>query len=139
MAVIASLLTAFVLGDVGMGISSLEAPDPDYQSLSAFCHSLEPDHFDAEACLLVSEGRPPARLQFALKSVWPKAQLCPVKDWDEALKIAGGDGQTPKTAVVIDWSRGNSRPANPTGARWNAPPIGNPQFYEQRPLRAYVL
>ena len=62
-----------------------------------------------------------------------------MKDWDEALKIAAGDGRTPKTAVVVDWSRGNSRPANPTGARWNAPPIGNPQFFEQRPLRAYVL
>jgi hypothetical protein len=136
---IAGLLTAFILGDIGLGISSLEAADPNDQSLSAFCHSLEPDHVDAEVCLIVSQGRPPARLQFALKSIWPKAQLCPVKDWDEALKIAAGDGQTPKTAVVIDWSRGNSRPANPTGARWSAPPIGNPQFFEQRPLRAYVL
>jgi hypothetical protein len=88
---------------------------------------------------VISEGRPPARLLYALKSVWPKAQIFPLKEWDEALKVAAGDGKTPKTAVVVDWSRGNSRPANPTGARWNAPPIGNPQFFEQRPLRAYVL
>ncbi len=62
-----------------------------------------------------------------------------MRDWDEALKVAVGEGGTPKTAVVVDWSRGNSRPANPTGARWDAPPIGNPQFFVQRPLRAYVL
>jgi hypothetical protein len=136
---ITGLLAAFVLGDAGLGISALEAADPDYQALTAFGRSLQPDQVDAEACLLISEGTPPVRLQFELKSVWPKAQIVPVKDWDEALKFAAGDGKTPKTAVVVDWSRGNSRPANPTGARWNAPPIGNPQFFEQRPLRAYVL
>jgi hypothetical protein len=136
---VAGLLIAFVAGDAAIGISSLEAADPDYRSVTAFSRSLRPDHVDAEACLLISESRPPARLQFALKSVWPKAQICSVKDWDEALKIAAGDGKTPKTAVVVDWSRGNSRSANPTGARWSAPPIGNPQFFEQRPLRAYVL
>jgi hypothetical protein len=136
---ITGLLAAFVLGDAGLGISALEAADPDYQSLTAFGRSLEPDQVDAEACLLISEEEPPARLQFVLKSVWPKAQIFPVKDWDEALKIAAGDGKTPKSAVVVDWSRGNSRSANPTGARWNPLPIGNPQFFEQRPLRAYVL
>jgi len=136
---IAGLLIAFVLGDLCLGISALEAADPDSQALTAFARSLQPDHLDAEVCLVISEGRPPARLQYALKSVWPKAQIFALKEWDEALKIAAGDGKTPKTAVVIDWSRGNSRPANPTGARWNAPPIGNPQFFEQRPLRAYVL
>ena len=51
-------------------------------------------------------------------------------------QLLAGDSVAP---LVVDWSRGNSRPANPTGARWNAPPIGNPQFFEQRPLRAYVL
>jgi hypothetical protein len=136
---ITGLLAAFVLGDAGLGISSLEAADPDYQALTAFGRSLQPDQVDAEACLLISEGHPPARLQYVLKSVWPKAQIFPVKGWDEALKIAAGDGKTPKTAVVVDWTRGNSRPANPTGARWSAPPIGNSQFFEQRPLRAYVL
>jgi hypothetical protein len=136
---IAGLLAAFVFSDAGMGISALRAADPDYRSLTTFGRSLLPDKVDVEACLLICEGRPPSRLQFVLKSVWPTAQIFPVKDWDEALKIAAGDGHTPKTAVVVDWSRGNSRPANPTGARWNAPPIGNPQFFEQRPLRAYVL
>jgi hypothetical protein len=136
---IGGLLIAYVAGDAALGVSSLEAADPDYQSLTAFSRSLRPDHVDAEACLLISETRPPARLQFALKSVWPNAQIFSVKSWDEALKIAAGDGKTPKTAVVVDWSRGNSRSANPTGARWSAPPIGNPQFFEQRPLRAYVL
>lgn len=136
---IAGLLTAFILGDAGLGLAGLERADADSQALVAFARSLAPDHLDAEACLLISESSPPARLQFALKSVWPKAQIFPVKDWDQALKIAAGDGKTPKTAVVVDWSRGNSRPANPTGARWNAPPIGNPQFFEQRPMRAYIL
>jgi hypothetical protein len=136
---IVGLLIAFVWGDAGLGVSALEAADPDYQALTAFGRSLLPDHVDAEACLLISDGRPPARLELALKSVWPKAQIFPVKGWDEALKVAVGEGGTPKTAVVVDWSRGNSRPANPTGARWDAPPIGNPQFFEQRPLRAYVL
>jgi hypothetical protein len=136
---ISGLLAAFVLGDAVIGISRLEAADPDCQSLHAFARSLLPDHVDAEACLLISEGPPPARLQYALKSVWPKAQLFAVRDWDQALKVAVGESGTPKTAVVVDWSRGNSRPANPTGARWDAPPIGNPQFFAQRPLRAYVL
>jgi hypothetical protein len=138
-AVIAGLLGAFVLFDAGMGISALEAADTDYQALRVFARSLVPDHVDAEVCLVISETPPPARLLFVVKSVWPNAQVVPVRDWDEALKIAAGDGKAPKTAVVIDWSRGNSRPANPTGARWNAPPIGNPQFIEHRPLRAYVL
>jgi 4-amino-4-deoxy-L-arabinose transferase-like glycosyltransferase len=133
------LLTGFVLADAGLGIFTLEAADPDYQSLTAFSRSLAPDHVDAEVCLLVCDGQPPARLQLALKSVWPKTQIAPVRDWDEALKVAVGEGGTPKTAVVVDWTRGNSRPANPTGARWDAPPIGNPQFFEHRPLRAYVL
>jgi hypothetical protein len=136
---IVGLLSSCVLSDAGLGIASLQASDPDYESLLAFRKSLLPDKVDVEACLLVGEGQPPARLQFVLSSIWPKARIYPVKGWDEALKIAGGDGHTPKTAVVVDWSRGNSRPANPTGARWNAPPIGNPQFFEQRPLRAYVL
>jgi hypothetical protein len=136
---IALLLTGFVLADAGLGIFTLEAADPDYQSLTAFSRSLAPDHVDAEVCLLICDGQPPARLQLALKSVWPKTQIDPVRDWDEALKVAVGEGGTPKTAVVVDWTRGNSRPANPTGARWDAPPIGNPQFFEHRPLRAYVL
>jgi 4-amino-4-deoxy-L-arabinose transferase-like glycosyltransferase len=136
---IALLLTGFVLADAGLGISTLEAADPDYQSLTAFGRSLMPDHLDAEVCLLICDGQPPARLQLALKSVWPMTQIHPVRDWDEALKVAVGEGGTPKTAVVVDWTRGNSRPANPTGARWDAPPIGNPQFFEHRPLRAYVL
>ncbi len=136
---ISGLLAAFVLGDAALGISTLEAADPDCQSLNAFARSLQPDHVDAEVCLVIGEGPPPARLQYALKSVWTKAQIMAVRDWDRALKVAVGEGGTPKTAVVVDWSRGNSRPANPTGARWDAPPIGNPQFFAQRPLRAYVL
>ena len=71
---ISGLLAAFVLGDAAMGISTLEAADPDYQSLNAFARSLLPDHVDAEACLLISDARPPARLQYALKSVWPRGE-----------------------------------------------------------------
>jgi hypothetical protein len=136
---IAGLLGAFVLSDAWIGLSTLRTPDPDFRALTDFGRSLRPDKVDAEACLLISEGRPPARLEFILKSVWPKAQILAVRDWDEALKVAVGEGNTPKTAVVVDWTRGNSRPANPTGARWDAPPIGNPQFFQERPLRAYVL
>ena len=75
----------------------------------------------------------------ALKSVWPTADVTLVRDWDQALKVALDERQTPKAAVVVDWSHGNSRPANPTGAQWEAVPVGNPQFFEQRQLRAYVL
>ena len=102
-------------------------------------HSSLPPGIDAEACLLISESEAPYRLQLALKSVWPTAEIALVRDWDQALKVALGEHQTPKAAVVVDWSHGNSRPANPTGAQWEAVPVGNPQFFEQRQLRAYVL
>jgi len=136
--VLIGLVAAQVVADASIGIAAVRTGNIDSQSLRTFRHSL-PLGIDAEACVLISDSTAPFRLQFALKSVWPGAQLDVVRDWDEALKIARGESQTPKTAVVVDWSQGNSRPANPTGAQWDAEPIGNPQFFEQRQLRAYVL
>jgi hypothetical protein len=75
----------------------------------------------------------------ALKSVWPTAEIIVVPDWDQALKVALDENEMPKTAIVVDWSEGTSRPANPTGAQWETVTVGNPQYFEQRQLRAYVL
>jgi hypothetical protein len=136
--VLAGLIAAYVVADASIGISTIRADDPNWRALTTF-HSSLPPGIDAEACLLISEGEVPYRLQLALKSVWPTAEIALVRDWDEALKVALGEHQTPKTAVVVDWSHGNSRPANPTGAQWEAVPVGNPQFFENRQLRAYVL
>jgi 4-amino-4-deoxy-L-arabinose transferase-like glycosyltransferase len=136
--VLAGLIAAYVAADASIGISTIRTDDPNWRALSTF-HSSLPPEIDAEACLLISESEAPYRLQLALKSVWPTAEIAQVRDWDQALKVALDEHQTPKTAVVVDWSHGNSRPANPTGAQWEAVPVGNPQFFEHRQLRAYVL
>ncbi|HUE13602.1 MAG TPA: glycosyltransferase family 39 protein [Planctomycetaceae bacterium] len=139
--VLAGLIAGCVLADASIAISTIRAEDADHanwRALTTFYSSL-PRAVDAEACLLISESKVPNRLLLALKSVWPTADIVPVRDWDQALTVALGEHQTPKTAVVVDWSHGNSRPANPTGAQWEAVPVGNPQFFEQRQLRAYVL
>jgi len=136
--VLAGLIAAYVAADASIGISTIRTDDPNWRALTTF-HSSLPSGIDAEACLLISESEAPYRLQLALKSVWPTAEIAVVRDWDQALKVALGEHQTPKSAVVVDWSHGNSRPANPTGAQWEALPVGNPQFFEQRQLRAYVL
>jgi hypothetical protein len=136
--VLSGLLAAYVAADASIGISTIRADDANWRALTTF-HSSLPRGVDAEACLLISESKVPYRLLLSLKSVWPSAAIEPVRDWDEALKVALGEHQTPKTAVVVDWSHGNSRSANPTGAQWEAVPVGNPQFFEARQLRAYVL
>ncbi len=140
--VLAGLIVAYVVADASIGISTIRADDADWRALTTF-HSSLPAEFDAESswreCLLISDSKPPYRLLLALKSVWPTADITIVRDWDQALKVALGEHQTPKTALVVDWSHGNSRPANPTGAQWEAVPVGNPQFFEQRQLRAYIL
>jgi hypothetical protein len=53
--------------------------------------------------------------------------------------MALDEHQKPKTVIVVDWSHGNSRPANPTGAQWETVPVGNPQFFQHRQLRAYLV
>lgn len=136
--VFVGLIAAAIIADVSIGISAIRTDNSESRSLMAFRRSL-PEGIDAEACMLISENEAPYRLQFVLKAAWPSAQLVLVRDWDEALKTAVGEGETPKTAVVVDWSQGNSRPANPTGAQWAAEPVGNPQFFEHRQLRAYIL
>jgi hypothetical protein len=132
------LLAGYMVADATIGLSSVRMQDADYRSLVTFRKGL-PTAIDPETCVLISDSDPPVRLQLALKSVWPNAQLTLVRDWDAALKSALEESQAPKNVVVVDWSKGNSRPANPTGAQWDADPVGNPQFFKQRQLRAYVL
>jgi hypothetical protein len=136
--VLAGLIAVQLLVDGGTIVSSSRRQNHDDGALGTFRRSL-PTAVEPEACVLISDSSPPYRLQFTLKSVWPGAQLLVVRDWDEALKEARSETQLPKTAVVVDWSQGNSRPANPTGALWDAQPVGDPQFFGQRQLRAYVL
>jgi hypothetical protein len=150
---LAGLIIAQVAADASIGIAAVRTSDPDAASLRIFRQSLQerqrrrvhggsfraPAAIDAKACILISEREAPYRLQFALKSIWPNAKLCVVRDWDQALRIARGENQTPQNAVVVDWSQGNSRPANPTGAQWEANPVGSPQFFKEHQLRAYVL
>ena len=87
---------------------------------------------------MISESKVPYRLLLALRSVWPTGEIMVVPDWDQALKVALDENQVPKTAIVVDWSEGTS-PANPVGAQWETVTVGNPQYFEQRQLRAYVL
>jgi hypothetical protein len=150
---LAGLIIAQVAADSSISIAAVRRSDADAASLRVFRQSLQErqrprlrgrsfraaSEIDAKVCILISEREAPYRLQFALKSVWPNAKLCVVRDWDQALRIARGENQAPPNAVVVDWSRSNSRPANPTGAQWEANPVGSPQFFQERQLRAYVL
>jgi hypothetical protein len=136
--VLAGLIVAYVAADASIGISTIRADDVDWRALTTFHNSLPPQD-ETVSCLLISESKPPYRLLLALKSAWPTAKITLIPDWDQALKVALDEHQLPKTAIVVDWSHGNSRPANPTGAQWEADPVGNPQFFESRQLRAYVL
>jgi len=138
---LSGLIIAYVAADASIGISNIRADDQsrlDWRALSTFHNSLPP-HNDTGSCLLISESKPPYRLILALKSAWPTAEITVVPNWDEALKLALDENQMPKTAIVVDWSEGNSRPANPTGAQWKTITVGNPQYFDQRQLRAYVL
>jgi hypothetical protein len=139
--VLAGLIFAYLAADASIGIWTIRSDDQsrvDWRALSTFHNSLPP-HNDTGSCLLISESKVPNRLLLALKSVWPRAEITVVPDWDQALKIALDENQMPKTAIVVDWSEGTSRPANPTGAQWETVTVGNPQYFEQRQLRAYVL
>jgi 4-amino-4-deoxy-L-arabinose transferase-like glycosyltransferase len=139
--VFAGLIFAYLAADASIGVWSIRADDQsrvDWRALSTFHNSLPP-HNDTGSCLLISDTKVPYRLLLALKSVWPRAEITVVPDWDQALKIALDENQVPKTAIVVDWSEGTSRPANPTGAQWETVTVGNPQYFEQRQLRAYVL
>lgn len=136
--VLAGLIVAYVAADASIGIATIRADDVDWRALSTFHDSLPPYH-EAGSCLLISESKVPYRLLLVLKSVWPATGVALVRDWDQALKLALDAHQKSAAAIVVDWSHGNSRPANPTGAQWEAVPVGNPQFFEQRQLRAYIL
>jgi hypothetical protein len=139
--VLSGLIIAYVLADATIGIANIRADDQsrlDWRALTTFHNSLPP-HNDTGSCLLISESKPPYRLILTLKSAWPTAEITVVPDWDQALKVALDENQMPKTAIVVDWTGGNSRPANPTGAQWRTITVGNPQYFEQRQLRAYVL
>lgn len=139
--VLAGLIFAYLAADASIGIWTIRADDQsrvDWRALSTFHNSLPPKN-ETGSCLLISESKVPYRLLLALKSVWPMAEITVVPDWDQALKVALDENQMPKTAIVVDWSEGTSRPANPTGAQWETVTVGNPQYFEQRQLRAYVL
>jgi 4-amino-4-deoxy-L-arabinose transferase-like glycosyltransferase len=139
--VLAGLIFAYLAADASIGVWRIRADDQsrvDWRALSTFHNSLPP-HNDTGSCLLISESKVPYRLLLALKSVWPTAEIIVVPDWDQALKVALDENEMPKTAIVVDWSEGTSRPANPTGAQWETVTVGNPQYFEQRQLRAYVL
>jgi len=139
--VLAGLIFAYLAADASIGVWTIRADDQsrvDWRALSTFHNGLPP-HNDTGSCLLISESKVPDRLLLALKSVWPTAEIIVVPDWDQALKVALDENDMPKTAIVVDWSEGTSRPANPTGAQWETVTVGNPQYFEQRQLRAYVL
>jgi hypothetical protein len=138
---LAGLIVAYLAADASIGIWAIRADDQsrvDWRALSTFHNSLPP-HNNTGSCLLISESKVPYRLLLALRSVWPTAEIMVVPDWDRAIKVALDENQVPKTAIVVDWSGGTSRPANPVGAQWETVTVGNPQYFEQRQLRAYVL
>jgi hypothetical protein len=152
--VLVALVAAQVLADATMGMAASSPSDSDHRHLATFRRSLPegvvpppamrdddlfPTTVEPETCLLISDTDVPYRLRLALKSVWLKADLVLVRDWDDALKHVFDESRQPKPVVLVDWSKGKSRSANPTGAQWEAKPVGNPQFFEQRQLRAYVL
>ena len=136
--VLAGLIAAYVVSDASIGISTIRADDSDWRALNTF-HSSLPPRNEVKTCLLISESGAPSRLLLTLKSVWPTTSVTLVRDWDQALKMALDEHHKPKTVIVVDWSHGNSRPANPTGAQWETVPVGNPQFFQQRQLRAYLV
>jgi hypothetical protein len=136
--VLSGLIAAYVVADASIGIATIRADDADWRALTTF-HSSLPPRTEVKTCLLISESDAPNRLLLALKSVWPRTEVTLVRDWDQALKMALDEHQKPKTVIVVDWSHGNSRPANPTGAQWETVPVGNPQFFQHRQLRAYLV
>ena len=90
---LAGLIAAYVVADASIGISTIRADDADWRALTTF-HSSLPPRNEVKTCLLISESNAPYRLLLALKSVWPRAEVTLVRDWDQALKMALDEHQT---------------------------------------------
>ncbi|HUG92787.1 MAG TPA: hypothetical protein VML55_18240 [Planctomycetaceae bacterium] len=94
----------------------------------------------------ISDVELPLPVRYVLRSQWPEATPWPpasrgrVETWDAALAGVLSRGITRERAsVVVEWSSRETQPANIQVPGLQVVPAGRPQFYRDRPLRAFLV
>lgn len=139
--VLSGLIIPLVVINAAMGLQSVRRVNQDDRSLAVLRDELISIR-GVNEYVLVTESASSLRLQFVLRSIWPKGKFRLVEDWQGAMSqsVFGRfvrDGRP--RIVVVNWGAREIRRPPPQFRRLDAPQPAQPQFLSGRPLRTYVF
>jgi hypothetical protein len=137
--VLTGLLVSLVLVNGTLGLAAVAVPAVDNQPLNALSAAVS-RYSKIARCTLIADTEPPLRLRYVVQTTLPRAQLTRVRHWDAALSQALSEmNDAEYSAVVVDWSARDTRPANVPVPGLEVTPVATGQAFEGRQLRAYLI
>ena len=150
--VLTLVIVAHVAANAALGLTVIHRQTEDDRALLAFRRELSAveQNLDKDVTVtrwaLISDVHPPLPLRYILRSEWPHASPRPVErggvveTWDAAVAVALNESTTPEEwYVVVEWSSRDSQPTNIPVPGIQIVPLGRPQFYLDRQLRAFQV
>lgn len=116
------------------GWNRVESEPLDERRLDVFRNDLKRQPVDT--VIFVADDNPPARLQYAIRSLYPDAEWLRAKTWAAASSArASAETSIGDRTLVIDWLS----PAHQTAPFDVAKPAAPARFYRGRELRAFLI
>jgi hypothetical protein len=136
--VLSTLIIALVISNAASGARSVRLAD---RTITC-CQHKRLWRQRPTCVVLITDGDPPLRIQFALRSLWPAAEFHVLRTTKEApAPSIWNESDFPGTAgpLVVEWSDRDSRAETPVSDQYRMTPLGDPQFFKGRTLRAHRL
>ncbi|MGH7127657.1 MAG: hypothetical protein ACREIV_03745, partial [Planctomycetaceae bacterium] len=137
--ILVGLVLVQVLAAISAGLWSVRQPESGEPGLQYFREGLA-DVSDIDSITLISERPPSPRLVFVLRLLEPHAEFQVQRGWDavfaHALAQQPGDR---RRMLVADHSSQASRSTTVGLAGLEIDPVSEPQFFERRLLRAFLV
>lgn len=137
--VIAVVVTVLVGANAFNGVRAIRLKTPDDRALERIRMQFA-RLGGVERITIVEDVAAPVEFRYTLQSLWPRARLVAVENWERAAaESLGGSKQLEDRSLILDWTERETRPAGLEFPGGRMREVSVPVIYHRRPVRAYLL